>query len=315
MRALVYDSYGSIEKLRVADVPDPPLRSGELLIEVRAAALNPKDALVRKGKFRWVSGGRFPKFVGLDYAGVVLESRTATHQVGQRVFGMLEELTSRRGTLAELVRVRPHEAAPISDAVSFSDAASVALAGLTALQALRDIARVEHGHHVWIHGASGGVGSLAIQLARILGARVTTTTSDKNLELVASLGADEPLDYRAEHLESLRGRVDVVFDVFGNLEPRAIASVWRGGRGTYVNTIPSAQRLARDVLTRRSAVRERLVVVRSRRSDLDELARMLAEGTLRAVIEQRFTMSTAHEAFRLLESKRSRGKLAFDIGG
>jgi NADPH:quinone reductase-like Zn-dependent oxidoreductase len=314
VRALTYDAYGPIERLRLSELPAPRPRSGEVTVEVRAAALNPKDALVRKGKFGWLSGRTFPKLVGLDLAGVVKESRSPHFREGDRVFGMLEELTSRRGTVAELVCVRETEIARLPEGVGFAEAASVALAGLTALQALRDLARVKPGTRVWIHGASGGVGTLALQLARLLGARVTTTTSAQNRDFVSSLGAHRALDYRAAYLDALRGEVDVVFDVFGNLRVPELAPVWAEGRGVYVNTIPTVSRLASEWLTRGRAVEERLVVVRARRQDLEELGGLLASGRLHAVIERRFPMARAHEAFRVLESKRTRGKLVIDVG-
>ena len=309
MRALTYDAYGPLENLRVTEVPSPRPRSRELLVEVRRAALNPKDALVRKGKLASLSGKRFPKLVGLDYAGVVEESRSPLFRKGDRVFGMLNELTSRRGTVAEHVCVSEEEAARIPEGVSDDDATAVALAGLTALQALRDIANVAEGARVLVHGASGGVGSLAVQLARLLGAEVVGTTSATNRTFVESLGTHRTLDYRSDFVAALEGQLDVVFDVFGNLRMATLGSVWRGPRGIYVNTIPSASRFAKDLLTRLCAREERVVVVRSRRKDLEMLAGLLAEGRLRAVIDSRYPMDQAKEAFSVLESKRARGKL------
>lgn len=312
MRAVTYSDYGPIENLSVGDVPAPLPRRGELVVEVRRAALNPKDAFFRKGKFSLLSGRRFPKLAGLDYAGVVRESRSPRFAAGERVFGMLEELTARRGTLAELVRVREREAARVPDGVSDDDAAAVPLAGLTALQALRDDAAVRPGARVWIHGASGGVGTLAIQIARILGAEVTTTSSAANRAFCEELGAHETLDYRAPYLPQLRGRVDVVFDVFGNLRMSQIADVF-AERGVLVSTIPSPARVVLDALTRRRRIQRRLVLVRARGGDLAELGRWLAQGKLRAVIDSRHPLERVHEAFRLLESKRARGKIVIQV--
>ncbi|MBM4376342.1 MAG: NADP-dependent oxidoreductase [Deltaproteobacteria bacterium] len=313
MHALAYRRYGEVDALEHLDVPAPTPKRGQLLVEVHRAALNPKDALVRKGKFAWLSGRRFPKIVGLDYAGVVRASRVTGFAEGDRVFGMLNERTSCRGTAAELVCVDGDEAAHLPSNAPFDDGAAIALAGLTALQALRDVARVVAGTRIWIHGAAGGVGTLAVQLARLLGARVTTTTSDASRPLAEELGAHQALDRTKPYVEALAGAIDVVFDVFGNLRLDDVARVFPRGRGSYVNTIPTLGRAARDLLTRGRRLEERLVIVRSRRRDLDVLADALARGRLRAIVDARHSLNDAHAAFRRLESKQARGKLVLTV--
>jgi NADPH:quinone reductase-like Zn-dependent oxidoreductase len=294
------------------DVSEPaPLRRG-LSVKVRRAALNPKDALFRKGKFAVLSGRRFPKRCGLDFAGVVRASGSPHFAPGQRVLGALDEWRFARGTLGELVSVSDDEAAPIPDGVGDDDAAAIPLAGLTALQALRDLAHIETGSRVWIHGASGGVGTLAVQIARILGAEVTTTSSNRNLALCAELGATRALDYANDPVAELRGYVDVVFDVFGNLRTAAISPVFRRG-GVYISTVPSAKRALLAALTRWSRVQQRLVVVKPRRDDLTQLGAWLANGSLRAVIDSRFPLERVHDAFKVLESKRARGKIVVEV--
>jgi len=313
MLAVTYPAYGPIERLALGEVGEPTARrQGDVVVAVRRAALNPKDALFRKGRFAVLSGRSFPKRCGLDFAGTVVESRSPHFAVGQRVFGALGEWRYTRGTLAERVCVRDEEAAPIPDGAGDDAAAAIALVGLTALQALRDIARVREGSRLWIHGASGGVGTLAIQLARQMGARVTTTSSAANMALCESLGADETLDYERSPEATLRGRIDAVFDCYGNLVPRRIAPVF-AGRGVYVSTVPSLSRAALDVVTRVRRVQRRLVVVKPRRADLTQLAGWLADGTLRAVIDSRFPLARIHDAFRVLESRRARGKIVVEV--
>lgn len=312
MKAMIYRAYGPIENLSLDDVPAPRPRRRELVVDIHWAALNPKDALIRRGKFARLSGRRFPKCVGLDYAGVVRESRSSGIRAGERVFGMLDEYTAVRGTLAEQVCVGEQEVALVPAGVSDEAAASVPLAALTALQALRDIAKVGTGTRVWIHGASGGVGTLAIQIARALGAEVTTTTSEANRALAVDLGAQHALDYKTEFLPALGGRIDVVFDVFGNLTMPAIGHVFPQ-RGVFVSTVPTVTRLALELATRWSRIQRRLVVVRSRRADLDQIGQWLRDGRLRAVIDSRYTRDQAHDAFRRLESKRTRGKLLIEV--
>jgi len=315
VRALQYDAYGGIDRLVLRELPIPslPARRGTAQVRVVRAALNPKDSLFRKGRFRLISGGRFPKWCGLDFSGEVTASNSPRLRVGQRVFGALDEWRLSRGTLAEYVVAAEGELAPLPEAIGFEDGAAVALVGLTALQALRDVARIGPGADVLINGASGGVGTVAIQIAGLLGARVTSVSSAANLRLCADLGAAETLDYgRADFLDSAR-RFDCIFDVFGNLSfARARAAL--KARGTFVSTVPSFSRALSDVLSRLSAQKERLVVVKPNRNDLEQLAAWLARRELRAVIDARYGLEQAADAFRRLESKRARGKVLVEIG-
>lgn len=305
MKALVYDRYGSVDVLEFREVATPRAGRGEVLVRVHAAALNPKDSFVRKGRFRALSGRRFPKYVGADFAGELATT-------GERVFGMLDEYAYRRGTVAEYVVARASEVAPMPRTLSFVEAAALPLVSLTALQALRDVARVEPGDRVCIHGASGGVGTAAIQIAVALGARVTTTSSARNFELCRSLGAEETLDYAVDAPFSGARRYRVVLDAFGN---QSLARVRRAlsPDGTYVTTVPSV-RIVRDAArTVLGRPRARLVVVRPRREDLATIGRFVDEGKLRPVIDRTETFDGAVSGMKHLETKRTRGKIVIAI--
>ncbi len=312
MKAVSYSAYGPIDRLETTELPRPEPRDREILVRVSRAALNPKDALFRKGRFQVISGWRFPKRCGVDFAGLVETTRSPHFRVGQRVFGMLDELTYRRGTLAEFVACRDHEAAMLPDGVSDEAGASVALVALTAIQALRDIGRVKPGSRVLVHGASGGVGTVAIQIARILGGQVDATASSRNLALCRELGASRAWDYASTGLEESKARFDVVFDVFGNLRFSEIRSAL-GPHGVFISTIVSAGGLARDALTRLARVQQRVVAVRARRRDLEQVASWMTAGELRAVIDSRFPLERIQEAFAVLESKRARGKIVVEV--
>lgn len=314
MRALAYDAYGGLERLAFRDLPVPAPGRVEVLVRVRAAALNPKDSFVRKGRFRLVSGRTFPKRVGADFAGEVVEVGASVSgiEVGDRVFGMLEEWTYRRGTVAEYVAPRASEVARMPRLLSFEEAAALPLVSLTALQALRDIAHVRAGDAVCVHGASGGVGTAAIQLAVALGAIVTTTSSAKNLELCRSLGAAEALDYASDTPFASPHRYRVVLDAFGNLSFDRVKRVLTPD-GIYVTTVPSV-RIVRDSLrTLARQPRARLVVVRARRADLDGVARFVENGLLRPVVDRVVAFDDAIEGIRHLETKRSRGKIIVKV--
>jgi NADPH:quinone reductase-like Zn-dependent oxidoreductase len=311
MKVILYYRYGALRELRLAEIRAPGAPEGRVLVRVTHAALNPKDVVVRRGKFRIVSGRRFPKQCGADLAGVVVESRSPRFSEGERVFGFLDEWTFQRGTLAEVVACRARELAPIPDGVSNADAAGIALAGSTALQALRDVARVRPGARVLVNGASGGVGTAAIQIARLLRCEVHSVSSAANESLCSDLGAHQAWSY-PENGWTRRGPFDVIFDVFGNL---AFADVRRHlqRNGRFVSTVPTPARLMRNWTSRASSQEERLVIVRPRRDDLTLLATWIAAGSLRTVIDSRFALSSFGEAFARLESKRARGKIIVDV--
>ena len=202
MRAALYDRFGGPDVLRIGEASEPR----GAVVEVVAAALNPKDVLMRKGKFSFFVRGAFPRSCGYDFAGTL---------AGRDVFGMVNGMLGR--TCAERVAVEPDEHFDKPAALDFAEAASLPLAGQTALQALRDDGGLRRDQHAVVNGASGGVGTLAIQIAKALGARVTTISSQKNVELCTSLGADRALAYDEGDPIAELADVDVFFDVGSHL--------------------------------------------------------------------------------------------------
>jgi len=204
------------------------------------------------------------------------------------------------------------ELAGLPAALSFAAGAAIGLAGQTALQALRDLAGVGAGQRVWIHGASGGVGTFAVQVAKILGAHVVTTCSDANRALCRALGADETLDYRVDRPWERREDFDAIFDVFGNRRFAECKAALRRP-GMFVSTVPSLQ-IARDaVRTLVSSRRARLVLVRSRAADLRWLARQVEQGALDPRVDRTFAMEEIAQAHAYIETKRARGKVVIEI--
>jgi NADPH:quinone reductase-like Zn-dependent oxidoreductase len=313
MRALAYDRYGSADVLTLRDVETPRVGPKDVLVRVAAAALNPKDSLVRKGRFAILSGRRFPKYVGVDFAGEVVETGGAVTTIkrGDRVFGALEEIRYGRGSVAEYVLAKENEVALAPPSLGDELAATIPLAALTSLQSLRDLLHVKGGDRVLVHGASGGVGTFAIQLAKSMGATVTTTSSARNLELCRSLGADEALDYATTSPLDKR-QYEAVFDAFGNLSFNGVRPSL-SAHGAYVTTVPSKAIFIAMAKTAFGPQRARIVVVRSRRADLEHLAALVSRGELRPVVEQRFDFEHAIDAVRALETKRTRGKIAIRV--
>ena len=310
-RAVRYAEYGPPEVLRVESVPIEEPGPSEVRLRVRAAAINPKDVLVRKGKLRWMVGRTLPRLTGYDFAGVVERAGDgADLEVGTRVFGMLNRQSG--GAVAEHLVAPAVEMAVIPESVSFESAAAIPLAGQTALQALRDLAGVRSGHTVWIHGASGGVGTFAIQVAKLLGARVTTTSSDANRALCTSLGADKTLDYRVDHPEQSHAAYDAIFDVFGNRGFAMCRDALRDP-GTFVSTVPSPRIALDRIRTQFASRRARLILVRSNRRDLEWLAEKAEAGDLEPRVDRTFSLDEVADAHAYIETKRARGKVVITI--
>jgi NADPH:quinone reductase-like Zn-dependent oxidoreductase len=310
MKAVVYDRYGDADVLLVHDIRRPARpTSGEVHVRVMAAALNPKDVLVRRGKFKLVTGWRFPRGVGYDFAGTVIAG--ARFASGTRVYGMVNGWRGR--TFAEEVVCAADECDAMP-ALSFEEAAGIPLAGQTALQAVRDIGRVCAGATVCINGASGGVGVFAVQIAKALGARVTTLSSARNIDFCHSLGADEALDYARDEPFTRPGAFDVIFDVFGNRGfARVVSSLKQ--HGVFIEAVPSPSILLAALGTSFiSSKRARLVIVRSRAADLATLRHWVEEGRLSPVVDRVYDLEQAADAQRYLETKRARGKVVVRIG-
>ncbi len=317
MRAVVRDRYGSPEALRLRQVEKPELTDDAVLVRVHAAALNRYDWYALQGKpflARPEFGLRKPKtpLVGSDFAGVVEAAGAGVTglAVGDEVFGC------RNGALAEYVSVRVGVVRKPAQ-VSFEEAAAVPMAGLTALQGLRDHAKVEPGHRVLVNGASGGVGTFAVQIAKALGAHVTAVCSTRNVERAALLGADRVIDYTREDFTRSNERYDVLFDVAGSrrwsecarvLEPEGVL-VMAGVpmADSVLGPIPHIVRMRLGaMLARRRAVN---FVARVTKEDLEVLRDLLDEGKLHPVVERRFDLEETADAYALMGQGHAQGKL------
>jgi NADPH:quinone reductase-like Zn-dependent oxidoreductase len=274
--------------------------------------VNPKDVIVRKGKFRVATGKKFPLIVGHDIAGEVVEvGLGADLAEGDLVYGMINDMAGR--AYAEYAAVDCQQLAKAPSSVELRVAAAVPLASQTALQALRNVARVKPGQEVLINGASGGVGVFAIQIAKILGARVTAVCSHRNVDLVTELGADRVIDYTQTELVDLDERFDAIFDVFGNYHFDKLKHLLTR-RGTYIHTIPSARIFKDAARTFLRGKRAKLVIVKSRREQLEWIRQQIDAGSMRVVVDRSFPLDEAPEAHRYMETKRARGKVVLEVG-
>ena len=331
MRAVVAESYGGPNVLALVDRPEPEPGANDVRIAVKAASLNPLDYKIRDGKTKLVLDVKPPIALGCDVAGIVDKggSSVTRIKVGDEVFARLEK--NRMGGLADKVCADASVVATKPAKASFEQAAAVPLAGLTALQAFRECAQLVSGQRVLVHAGAGGVGHLAIQIAKILGLGVVTTTSTKNVDFVRSLGADEVVDYTKESVLA-RGRdLDAVFDTLGGKsELDSLAAVKSGGVVVGVGGLPDMvfarewlPGFARPIIwlgtmrRRRAAKRAHArfvyLFMRPDGTQLAELAGWIDAGTLTPVLHRAYPLAEFREAFTELERGRARGKIVLTL--
>jgi len=310
-KAMGRDAPGGIELTEVTVVvPDPG--PGAVRVAVDTAAVNPADLKVLRGEFAgfMLHGRTRPLVPGYDFHGTVTAAGEGVQEIvqGDSVFGHLAYASgNRQGTLAAAVTVDQATLARVPDGISAEDAAAVPTVGLTALQALRDIGRLQAGHRCLVLGASGGVGAAAVQVAKAFGARVTGTCSAYAVEAVRTLGADEVVDRKATPVSAMTGTHDVIFDTTGLYGYRALQHLL-GPAGVLVSTLPSAGLLFGMAATAFSSRRVGWVVVESRTADLEAVGRMMTDG-LRVPVAGAHPWRQATDAFRQLDAGGFVGKI------
>src|SRR5438132_972920 len=323
MKAIVYRNYGSPDVLRLEEIEKPTAGDDEILIKVRAAAVNPLDLLFRGTSYmvRIITGLRKPKDtrLGVDVAGQVEAVRRNVTQFkpGDAVFGTC------KGAFAEYA-CAPESALVVKpDNVTFEQAASVPIAALTALQGLRlgglgDKGQIQPGQKVLINGASGGVGTFAVQIAKSFGADVTGVCSTRNVEMVRSIGADRVIDYVQQDFTKSGQRYDLIFDCVGNhsllahrraLNPNGVCVV-AGAKGLW-DFLTHA--LAAPVLSRLVSQKFVTFIAKINKDDLTIMRELMATGKVTPVIDRRYSLSEVPEAIRYLETRHARGKVVITL--
>jgi len=313
MKAILFRCYGPPEVLEYTDLPEPQIREDQILVEIHAASVNPVDWKFRNGKPR-IPFLKFPRVPGSDIAGEVVQvgKSAGRFKPGEAVIAMLSPFSG--GGCAEYAAVPGRRAAVKPRNLTFEEAAAVPMAALTALQALRDLGKIRPDHRVLINGASGGVGSYAVQIAKAHGAAVTAVTSRKNTDFVRELGADDVIDYAAEDFTKSGSRFDIIFDPIGNRSFSSCEPVLNP-KGVYITTLPTLdtvlQMAIRILLPGKQA---RLVNVRARASDLTILTEWIEAGKIRPRIDKIFPLSKTAEAQAYSETGHARGKIVIKVG-
>lgn len=332
MKALVLTRYGKSDNIMFADVPRPTPKPNEILVEVHAAGLNPIDTMIPKGTFKPIIKFALPGTLGSDLAGIVVEvgSQVKRFKSGDAIFASTFEQGT--GALAEFAIVPEHAAAPKPANLDFVQAASIPMVGLTSWQALKERANIKSGQKVFIPAGSGGIGTFAIQLAKVFGAEVGTTTSTSNVDLVRSLGADEVVDYKKQEFEDVLSGYDAVLGTLKGdelekslqiLKPKSTLvslvgppdAAFARSRGMNFLMVALFGLLSRKIIRRadRRGVSYFFLFAHPDGSQLAEIGSLLNAGRIRTVIDRVFPFEQAKEALAYLEQGRAKGKVVVKL--
>lgn len=332
MKALTFKRYGKSTQPDYADMPRPVIGPDEILVQVHAVGLNPIDNMIPKGTFKPVLKFDLPATMGSDVAGIVKEvgTRVTRFKVGDAVFASVFDLG--RGTLADFVAVPERFAASKPTNLDFVEAASIPMVGLTSWQAFKERAGLKAGQKVFIPAGSGGIGTFAIQLAKHLGAKVGTTTSTGNIDLVKILGADEVVDYKKQEFETvLRGYDMVLGTIRGDgiekslqiLKPNSIIVSLIGpldaafARARNLNAVLRFvfSLMSRKILrfAKKRDVRYSFLFVHPDGDQLAQIGGIIEAGHIRPVIDKVFPFDQASEALAYLETGRAKGKVVVQL--
>jgi NADPH:quinone reductase-like Zn-dependent oxidoreductase len=321
MRAVVYCDYGDPSVLKLASIEKPSPEAGRVLVRVHASSVNPLEYHYMRGTpymMRMSTGMRVPKEtrIGVDFAGTVeaVGDGVTQFKQGDEVFGI------RTGAFADYITVREGSLGTKPSNMSFEQTASVPVAAVTALQALRDKGKVKAGQRVLINGASGGVGTFAVQIAKSMGAQVTGVSSTRNLELVRSLGADEVIDYTKQDYTRTGQRFDVIIDMVGNhgllanrraMTPKGTYVIVGGEKGRWI--APMDRFVTAMILDLFVGQELTGILAEVNKADLTVLRDLMQAGKVTPVIDRRYTLDQVPQAVEYLETGRARGKVVINI--
>jgi NADPH:quinone reductase-like Zn-dependent oxidoreductase len=332
MKAFILDRYGSADRVRAGDMPDPELREDEVLVQIHAAGVNLLDSKLRNGEFKLILRYRLPLILGHDVAGVVIRvgSRVRRFKPGDEVYARPAD--GRIGAFAEFIAIKEEDVALKPRALTMEEAASIPLVGLTAWQALIERANLKEGQKVLIHAGSGGVGTFAIQLAKHVGATVATTTSTANVDLVRSLGADVVIDYKKDDFADVLRDYDVVVNSLDKVTlEKSLRVLKPGGQLISISGPPDAAfarsigaslvlRTIMGVLSygiRAKAKRHRaqysFLFMRANGDQLTKITSLIDGGTIRPVVDRVFPFASTKEAMAYVETGRAKGKVVVSL--
>ena len=313
MKAILTKEYGNADVLKLAEIDKPIIGDGEVLIQVIITSVNPMEWKVRNGEMKMMTGKTPPEILGSDFSGIVskIGSSITGFKKGDEVYGMTDGLKG--GAYAEYLKINEDMFAIKPGNLSFDEAASLPMVAQTAYQALVHKAQVKKGDHILINGCTGGVGSVAVQIAKALGCTVTGVCSTKNIEFAKSLGADHIIDYKKDDLLENENSYDSIFDTIGNHSFAEFKKTLKAG-GVCVTTSPTIPAmLFGSVLNLFRSKKAKIIMVASSKQDLDAIRTMFQNAQIKPQIAHTFPIEEIKDAHNLSEKGRVVGKIVLKI--
>lgn len=310
MKAVQINEYGGPSVVEVNEVDKPVAGEGQVLVEVRASSLNPFDTKIREGVMKDAIPLRFPSTLGGDIAGVVAEVGAGVEgfAVGDNVYGQANAVAGNSGAFAEYAATKADQIAHAPKSLSFTDAAAMPLVGVSALQALTDHLNLQSGQKILIHGGAGGIGSLAIQIAKHIGAYVATTASAEAADFVKGLGADEVIDFESQDFTTIIRDYDAVFDTVGGEVLQKSAGVLKKG-GIVVSMAGKVD----DAVAAEYGITTIGQSTKVTTERLNKLTELIEQGVVKPQVAKIFPLDQAQAAFEFRETQRFNGKVVLEV--
>jgi len=309
MKAIAINRYGSIDVLEYSEVEKPQIKSNELLVKIQATSVNPVDWKIRQGQLQLLSGFNFPIILGSDLSGVVLEvgEKVENFEPGDEIYTFINSLVG--GAYAEYIAIPANTAALKPKNMNHCQAAAVPIAGLTAFQALLDLGQIRPGQKVLINGASGGVGTFAVQIAKAMKTEVIGVCSSQNITLVENLGANQVIDYNQIDFTKESEQYDIIFDAVGKETFSSCENVLKS-EGIYISTLPILENLPSTFITLfMPGKKSKLVLAQPNPRDLISLRELIEDDLVKSVIDRTYKLGEIAEAHAYSETGRAVGKI------
>lgn len=309
MKAITINRYGSIDVLEYSEIQEPKITPNQLLVKIHATSVNPVDWKIRQGQLQLLSGFNFPIVLGCDLSGVVLEvgEKVENFEPGDEIYTFVNPLSG--GAYAEYIAVPANTAALKPKNMNYCQAAAVPVAGLTAFQALLDLGQIRPGKKVLINGASGGVGTFAVQIAKAMKAEVIGVCSSKNITLIESLGVNRVIDYNHVDFTKESEQYDIIFDAVGKESFLTSENVLKS-EGVYISTLPTVENLPSTFFTLfMPGKKSKLILVQPNPHDLISLRELIEDGLVKSVIDRTYKLAEIAEAHAYSEMGHAVGKI------
>jgi NADPH:quinone reductase-like Zn-dependent oxidoreductase len=302
MKKIIYNQYGDFSKLQEVDAEGFSPSRDDVIVKVKAVAINPLDWKLLEGQLKFITGKKFPRSIGFEFSGTVEEIGNSIHKfkVGDQVFGMLDAFQG--GALAEFLSVKESFLARIPEGLSFEESAAVSVGGLSAIQLIDDLSHMKKGDEVLINGATGGVGVFAIQIAKIRGATVTSVVSNRGVELAKLLGSDFVVDYSKEDFLKSKKRYDVIIDLSNKVSYNKIKFLLNH-KGVFANANPKPVDMVVGVIHNIfSSKKRRILTMKYNPSQMEEICSHIKNG-MKVIVGTKFNFNDFREAY--VETKKS----------